>query len=431
VSLALAKSEVVIVGGGAGGAELAAALGRRFGCATMNVTLVDCAAAHLWKPRLHEVAAGLIGAGEDETAYLAIGRANNFRFRLGALTALDPAAHTISISAVSDAEGGELLPARQLWYDTLVLAFGSQVNDFGTPGVADHCHMLDSGDQALAFQRRLLELAVRVSDGALARLRVGIVGAGATGVELAAELHHAVSAMHRFGGLMSVANLEITVVDRASRVLPNSHPATSKFAARTLERLGIVVRLNASVREVTAEGLVLQDGGLVPCDLKVWASGVIGRPLASTLAGLQVDRSRRIVCDDYLRCEGVRGVYALGDCALVRDRKTQRPLPATAQVAHQQASYLVRALGTGSRKAPGPFTYNPRGSLVSLGTEPAAGEIPVPRHSPITFSGRIPKLFYVSLQVIHRAALTGWVRALTLLLADHLRRVTAPPIKLH
>jgi NADH dehydrogenase len=397
----------------------------------MNVTLVDCATGRLWKPRLHEVAAGLIGAGEDETAYLAIGRANNFRFRLGALRALDPAAKTILISAVSDAEGGELLPARQLCYDTLVLAFGSQVNDFGVPGVADYCHMLDGGDQALAFQRRLLELAVKVSDGALARLRVGIVGAGATGVELAAELHHAVSAMHRFGGLMSVADLEITVVDKASRVLSNSHPATSEFAACTLERLGIVVRLNASVREVTAEGLVLQDGGLVPCDLKVWASGVIGRPLASTLAGLQVDRSRRIACDDYLRCEGVTGVYALGDCALVRDRKTQRPLPATAQVAHQQASYLVRALGTGSRMAPGPFTYNPRGSLVSLGTEPAAGEIPVPCHSPITFSGRIPKLFYVSLQIIHRAALTGWSRALTLLLADHLRRVTAPPIKLH
>lgn len=271
----------------------------------MNVTFVDCTTSHLWKPRLHEVAAGLIGAGEDETSYLAIGRANNFRFRLGALTALDPVAKTISISAVSYAEGGELLAARQLRYDTLVLAFGSQVNDFGVPGVVVYCHMLDSGKQALAFQRRLLELAVRISDGALDRLRVGIVGAGATGVELAAELHHAVSAMHRFGGLMSVSDLEITVVDMASRVLPNSDPATSEFAARTLERLGIAVRLNASVQEVTADGLVLKDGGLVPCDLKVWALGVIGRPVASTFAGLQLDRSRRIVCDDHRAVRGL------------------------------------------------------------------------------------------------------------------------------
>jgi NADH:ubiquinone reductase (H+-translocating) len=431
VSLAVTRSEVIIVGGGAGGAELAAVLGRRFGCKTMNVTLVDCATGHLWKPRLHEVAAGLLGPGEDETSYLAIGRANNFRFRLGALAALDPVAKIISISAVSDAEGGELLAARQLRYDTLVLAFGSQVNDFGVPGVVAYCHMLDSGEQALAFQRRLLELAVRGSDGALDRLRVGIVGAGATGVELAAELHHAVSAMHHFGGLMPVSDLEITVVDRATRVLPNNDPATSEFAAQTLERLGIAVRLNASVQEVTADGLVLKDEGLIPCDLKVWAAGVIGRPVASTLKGLQLDRSRRIMCDDHLRCEGVTGVYALGDCALVRDPKTRRPLPATAQVAHQQASYLVRALGMGSRKALGPFAYNPRGALVSLGTEPAAGEIPMPSHSSITFSGRIPKLLYVSLQVMHRAALIGWSRALTLLLADRLRGVTAPPIKLH
>src|SRR6201996_8912987 len=125
VRAAGAKENLVIVGGGAGGAELAAALGRRFGRSTMNVMLIDCAPSHLWKPRLHEVAAGLLAAGEDETSYLALGRANHFRFHIGALTALDPAAKTLSISAVKDAEGGELLGPREFRYDTLVLAFGS------------------------------------------------------------------------------------------------------------------------------------------------------------------------------------------------------------------------------------------------------------------------------------------------------------------
>jgi NADH dehydrogenase len=425
------RREVIIVGGGAGGLELAASLGRRFGRSVMNVTLVDCATAHLWKPRLHEVAAGLIGPGEDETSYLAVGRANNFRFRLGALTALDATSKTISISAVSDSEGHELLGERQLRYDVLILAFGSQVNDFGVPGVVEHCHMLDSGEEALTFQRRVLEQAIRVSDGTLDRLRVGIVGAGATGVELAAELHHAIAAMHRFGGLMPVGNLEITVVDMAARLIPNCDPATSEFAARMLKRLGISVRLNASVREATADGLVLKDGDIVPCELKVWASGVIGRPVATHLAGLKLDRSRRIVCDDHLRCEGVNDVYALGDCASVRDPKTQRPLPATAQVAHQQASYLVRLLAPGSRRDPGPFAYKSRGTLVSFGKEPAAGEIPIASRSQVTFNGRVPKLLYMSLQLMHRAKLIGWTRALTLLVADRLRRVMAPPVKLH
>ncbi len=247
-SAAHGRREVVIVDGGAGGVELAACLGRQFGRSTMNANLVDCSTGHLWKPRLHELAAGLIGAGEDELSFLALGRANHFQFRLGTLTALDTGAKTVSISPVRDSEGNEFLAERQLSYDVLVLAFGSQVNDFGVPGVAEHCHMLDSGEDALAFRRRVLEQAVRVADGVLDRLRVGIVGAGATGVELAAELHRAIGAMHRFGGLMPVGQLEITLVDMATRVLPNCDQATSAFAARALARLGVEVRLNAGVK---------------------------------------------------------------------------------------------------------------------------------------------------------------------------------------
>lgn len=426
-----AAQEVVIVGGGAGGAELASSLGRRFGGGPLNVTLVDLARNHLWKPRLHELAAGLIGAGEDETSYLALARANRFQYKLGALTALDAASKTITISAVDDSEGKPFLAERRIRYDTLVLAFGSQVNDFGIPGVAEHCHMLDSGEQALTFQIRVLEQSVRVTNGQADRLRVGIVGAGATGVELAAELHHAIGAMHRFGGLMTVEHLDITLVDRAPRVLSGSDPGLSEIAARTLKRLGINLRLDASVQEVTAGGLTLEDGTFIPCDLRVWASGVIGRPVAAHLAGLEVDRARRIVCDDHLRCKGVEDIYAIGDCAAVPAPPPQRSLPATAQVAHQQASYLARALRPGPRGDPGPFRYRPRGSLVSFGTQPAAGEIPVMSGSRLILGGYLPKLFYVSLQFMHRAKLIGWGRALALVAADGLRRGLAPPVKLH
>ncbi|MGX8014341.1 NAD(P)/FAD-dependent oxidoreductase (plasmid) [Mesorhizobium sp. ORM8.1] len=426
------RDRIVIVGGGAGGVELAAALGRRFGRSTLDVTLVDIASHHLWKPRLHEVAAGLLGAGEDEMSYLALARANHFRFRLGALVGLDPEAKTLSLSAVKDSKGGDLLGAREIPYDRLVLAFGSQVNDFGIEGVAEYCHMLDSGEQAFAFQRHFLEQAVRVSDGAVDRLSVGIVGAGATGVELAAELHHAVHAMDRFGGLMSVGQLEITLVDMAPHVLANSNPSTSAFAMRTLERMGVRVRLNAGVERITAEGLVLKGGEFVPCGLKVWASGVIGRPVAANLKGLVVDRSRRLVCDDHLRCQGVDDIFALGDCALVLHPTTQRPLPATAQVAHQQAAYLTKRLAPQRRKrAPRPFAYRPMGSLVSLGSGPAAGEFPSPARSPITFRGLTPKILYVALQLMHRGALIGRGHAAVLALADRLRRSSAPPVKLH
>jgi NADH dehydrogenase len=426
-----AKHRVVIVGGGAGGAELAAALGRQSQKLKMKVSLVDCVSQHLWKPRLHEVAAGVLGDSEDAIPYLALGQVNGFRFHLGALVSLDAIAKTIAVGPVMTARGDTLLSERVLKYDTLVLAFGSEVNDFGTPGVREYCHVLDDGGRALAFQKQLLEEAVRVSEGGTDRLRIGIVGAGATGVELAAELHRSVAAMHRVGGLMSADRLAITLIDMAPRVLAGSAPAVSSFASSALQQLGVTLRLNDGVTRVTANGFLLKSGQIVPCDLRVWASGVIGRPLAANLK-LALDRSRRIVCDASLRCTGVDDVYALGDCAAVVDPQTGRPLPATAQVAHQQAAYLSRRLAQRpSQSSRNVFRYRDRGSLVSLGAQATAGEFPIARRRVRTFNGTLPKFAYLSLQIMHRAALIGWRRAVTLLLADGLQRTVAPPVKLH
>ena len=421
---------IVIVGGGAGGAELASVLGRRSRADRTEVSLVDCAAAHLWKPRLHEVAAGLVGPTDDAISYLALARANGFRFQLGALAGLDAGARTIEIAEVLGSDSRQVIGPRRLEYDELVLAFGSQVNDFGVPGVADHCHMLDSGEDAAAFQRQLLEAAVREADSGSGPLRIGIVGAGATGVELAAELHHAIHEMQHYGVSVSV---DITIIDMGSRVLPASAPEVSELAHRSLQHAGVTVRLNASVEAVTAEGFQLAGGVMIPCELKVWASGVVGRPLAAQLPGLTLAKGRRIACDGFLRCQGVDNIYALGDCAEVMDAETGRPLPPTAQVAHQQASYLADHL---SRRKPGQaereFRYRPRGSLVSLGEGSAAGEFPKPvKGEMLTFSGVIPKILYASLQLSHRAKLTGPLHAAAWFLAERLRQTSLPAVKLH
>jgi NADH dehydrogenase len=425
------EQRVVIVGGGAGGAELAAALGRQSQKLKMRVSLVDCASQHLWKPRLHEVAAGVLGDSEDAIPYLALGQANGFRFYLGALAGLDVSAKTIAIGPVLTAQGDTLLSDRVLKYDTLVLAFGSEVNDFGTPGVREYCHVLDDGERALAFQKRLLEEAVKNSEGSSNRLRIGIVGAGATGVELAAELHRAVAAMHRVGGLLPVDKLAVTLIDMAPCVLAGSAPAVSSFASSAMQKLGVRLRLNDAVTQVIPNGFVLKSGETVPCDLRVWASGIIGRPLAAKL-NLELDRSRRIVCDAWLRCTGTDDVYAIGDCAAIVDPRTDRPLPTTAQVAHQQAAYLCRRLAhRPSQSSMEAFHYRDRGSLVSLGAQSTAGEFPIARRRVWTFNGKLPKFAYLSLHLMHRATLIGWRRAVTLMLADGLRRTVAPPVKLH
>ncbi|RYF37334.1 MAG: NAD(P)/FAD-dependent oxidoreductase, partial [Comamonadaceae bacterium] len=146
---------IVIVGGGAGGLALATQLGKRYG-RKAHVTLVDAARTHVWKPLLHQLAAGSYDTHAEEIEYLAQARWNHFKFRLGRLTGVDRSAKTVQLEASHDAEGREITPAQQLAYDTLVIAVGSQTNDFGTPGAAEHAIKLDSPPAAHHFNDRLI-----------------------------------------------------------------------------------------------------------------------------------------------------------------------------------------------------------------------------------------------------------------------------------
>ncbi len=426
---------IVIIGGGAGGLELATRLGHRLGRKQAQILLVDRNPSHLWKPRLHEVAAGLIGSGDDETNYLAHGCVHGFDFALGSLLSIDSVGKTVTLDRVlSSADDTEVLGERTLPYDMLVLALGSRVNDFGIPGVLEYCHMLDSPAQALKLQRAFLESAIQVGAGRLDRVRVGIVGAGATGVELAAELYHAVHAMERWGGLGASGKLDITLVDMASRILPAIDPKTSRHATKVLEKLGVRILLGESVERVTADALHLKSGATVPCEIKVWASGVSGHDTVAGLKGLSLTPGNRIKVDNHLACDGAADIFAMGDCAAAPAHIGNALVPPTAQVAHQQAAYLAKLIERRlSGRTVGPFKYRPRGTLVSLGEGGAAGEFPTFRYSQSIFpaNGSLAKVLYVSLYHMHRVALHGWLRAAALFLADRLRRTTLPPVKLH
>ena len=184
---------IVVVGGGAAGLELATRLGDRLGRrGRAEIALVDCARAHLWKPLLHEVAAGSLDLGENSLSYLAQAHWHGFRYCFGEMIGLDRARREVSLAAAVDDEGREITPPRAIGYDTLVIAIGSVTNDFGTPGVAQHAVPLETPAQAARFNRRLVDACLRVQTqpGPVrpGQLHVAIVGAGATGAELAAEL---------------------------------------------------------------------------------------------------------------------------------------------------------------------------------------------------------------------------------------------------
>ncbi len=429
-----AISSLLIVGGGAGGAELAASLGGTLR-GKARVTLVDRVHTHLWKPRLHEVAAGVMRAAEGEVSYAAQAARHGYAFAWGTMEGLDVEAREVHLGPVLDPSSGEkLADARCVGYDTLVLALGSEVNDFGTPGVAEHCYMLDSAAQAEHLQQTFLGMAFQVHQGVRDKLRVAIVGAGSTGVELAAEVDQAVQDLARYGLMLGRERLELTVLDMADRVLPAVDKAVSDYAQRQLEQRGIRMMLGQKVTSVEAHKLTLGDDTTVPADLVVWASGIKGHDMVTSIHGLTLNKRQQIEVDATLRCKGQSRIFAFGDCAHCTDLDSGSSVPATAQAAHQQAKLLARSLPHVLRgKDALPFHYRDRGTVVSLGQSHAAGEFAASGAggSERSFHGRLARLIYAGLYRQHQAALFGWPRTVALALSDRLRSVTQPPVKLH
>ena len=429
---------IVIVGGGAGGLELATSLGKTLGKrGTASITLVDANLTHIWKPLLHEVAAGSLNSSEDELNYVAQAKWNHFEFQLGRMSGLDRAAKQIQLSATLDPETGlELVPARSIGYDTLVIAVGSTTNDFGTQGAAEHCLFLDTRKQAERFHQQLLNHYLRAHAGhdeSRAQISVAIVGAGATGVELAAELHNAAKELAAYGlGRIAPENMRITLVEAGPRVLPALPERIGQPVHQTLEKLGVTVLTNAAVSEVTAESLLTSSGQVIPASLKVWAAGIRAPGFLKDIDGLETNRINQLVVRPTLQTTHDDDIFAFGDCAACPQPGTDRNVPPRAQAAHQQASLLAKSLKLRIEgKALPEYTYKDYGSLISLSHFSAVGNLMGNLTGSVMLEGWLARMFYVSLYRMHQAALYGLFRTGMLMLGSRIGRGTEPRLKLH
>ncbi|WP_116422672.1 NAD(P)/FAD-dependent oxidoreductase [Pseudomonas sp. abacavir_1] len=428
---------IVIVGGGAGGLELATRLGRTLGKkGRAQVTLVDANLTHIWKPLLHEVAAGSLNSSEDELNYVAQAKWNHFQFQLGRMSGLDRATKRIQLAATLDEDGRELLPARTLDYDTLVLAIGSTTNDFGTAGAAQHCIFLDTREQAERFHKQLLThyLRAHARQGEDDQISVAIVGAGATGVELSAELHHAAQELAAYGltGIQP-ENMRITLIEAGPRVLPALPERISQPVHRTLEKLGVRVMVGSPVSEVSAEGLKTASGEFIPASLKVWAAGIRASSLLKDLDGLESNRINQLVVRPTLQTTRDDDIFAFGDCAACPlGDGSERNVPPRAQAAHQQASLLAKSLVARLDGKPLlEYHYTDYGSLISLSRFSAVGNLMGNLMGSVKLEGWLARMFYISLYRMHQMALYGFTRTALMMIGDRIGRSTEPRLKLH
>jgi NADH:ubiquinone reductase (H+-translocating) len=433
---------IVIVGGGAGGLPLATRLGDRYGRkGAVRVTLVDLNATHVWKPLLHEVAAGRMDADSHDLDYPALAHWHGFRFAQGALAGLDRARREITLDAVHSVDGEEILPRRTLGYDTLMICVGSVSNDFGVPGVAQHAISLDMRVDAERFHRRLLAACVRAdaraAAGASAHVDIVIIGAGATGVELAAEIRQTTRAHAGYGleHLDPVRNIHLTLLEAAPRILPPLSEQLASAAKELLERLDVTVHTAQRVTSVDASGVQTAAGTSFKADLVVWAAGIMAPPVLRTLDSLEVNRANQLVVGATLRTTQDPDIFAFGDCAAAPwlGHPASATLPPRAQVAHQQATLLAKSIKRrlAGRTLP-EFHFRDFGSLVSLGELSAVGSL-MGRliGGSMLIQGLIARLMYASLYKMHQVSIHGVIRVALDTLGRLVRERLEPRVKLH
>jgi NADH:ubiquinone reductase (H+-translocating) len=321
--------KVIIVSGGIAGILAATHLGRHLGRnLAASVLLIDHNFAHVWKPMLHTFAAGTANYTTQSFSFAPLAKRNGIDYWPGELCGLDRERKTVELGAVMLPDGRSELPGRSIPYDTLVLAIGSHSNDFSTPGVSEHCYFMDDVGQAQTLNSAIRSEIIRDMDAG-AETGVVIIGGGATGVELAAELTRRIEIFSDYVSRTSSPRLRITLIETGPRLLASFPEKISRAVEEKLKKLGVDVRTGTKVVGADEHGVSIESGQRIDAPFRVWAAGVKAPPVAARLGGLDINRKGQIVMRPTLHSKDDDEIFALGDCASCTGADG-RPLPTTA-----------------------------------------------------------------------------------------------------
>jgi NADH dehydrogenase len=291
---------------------------------------------------LRTFAAGTANYSTQSISFAPHAKRNGYKYWPGDLCGVDRERKMVELGAIKLPDGASKLPGRQISYDILILAFGSHSNDFDTPGVREHCYFIDDVGQALIFNSVLRSMIIQsMADNA--ETGIVIVGGGATGVELAAELTQRMDILASYLPDKTPPRLRLTLIETAPNLLGGFPDRISQAVKEKLGQLGVDVRTGTKVVGADERGVALEGGQRVDAALRVWAAGVKAPPVAAKLGGLEVNRRGQIEVRPTLQTRADDGIFALGDCASCAGADG-KPFPTTAQVARQQALFLARSL---------------------------------------------------------------------------------------
>lgn len=361
------RHRIVILGAGFGGLTAATRLSKKLGKRSpCEIVIIDKHTHHLYRPWLYEVAtgdadeasleAGVATPFEDLRTHLA---GEGVRVEYEEALGIDWTARAVTLS-----------DGRALAFDDLVVAVGAVPDFYGIEGLETHGHPMYSLQDALVINRHLRDLVERKKKNEIPFIRVLIGGAGATGVEFACEAASFMRTQVR-RGMLRAGEYSIEIVEASPRPLPAFHPRLSAWAQARLDKLGVKLILDACIKGVHRDHVVLAPRPLKPgetedmllcdfkkervkevtCDLLVWCGGFKARPFIKDL-GLALDARGKIDVDETLGVKGQKRVWAVGDCMTLTDPKSKRPVPGLAQGAIHQAEVVAENIVRMMRGAP-------------------------------------------------------------------------------
>ena len=426
------KHRVVVAGGGFGGLYAA----QSFKTAPAGVTLIDRRNFHLFQPLLYQVATGALSPANVAAPLRAVlKRQKNVQVLLGEVLDFDPQNRKI------------ILKDDEVFYDTLIVATGACHHYFGHHRWAKHAPGLKTVEEATEMRSRMLfafEAAERETDSEQIRrwLRFVIVGAGPTGVELAGALAEIArdTLKHDFRNI-NPADARILLLESADCVLPTFPHDLSEKAKASLKRLGVTVRTETIVTDITPESVTVRSGDRIEqisTRTVLWAAGVQASPLGRTLAertGTESDRIGRVVVGPDLSLPKHPEIFVIGDLAHF-SHQTGQPLPGVAPVAKQQGHYVARLVIMRLKgKSLPPFRYRDYGNMATIGRAAAVADL-----GWLRFSGFVAWVVWLVVHLVNiiefenrLLALVQWAwnyftrnRAARLITGDAALRITAP-----
>ncbi|MBC3767171.1 NAD(P)/FAD-dependent oxidoreductase [Neptunicella marina] len=427
---------IVVVGGGAGGFELVTQLSRYARKhKNIEVILVDKVRTHIWKPLMHEVAAGVINKSSDGVDYRMHASRHNYEFQQGTLIGVDADKQTISLQAYHDENDDLILPERQIQYDILVLGIGSVSNDFGTPGVKEYSYFLDSLAQAERFHRALINQLLRINQPETEQniLKISIVGAGATGTELAAQLYHVANLSKAYGmPHMSAKRLQINIIEAGQRILPALPDRIALAARKALLKLNVNILENTRITQATKDGFITSEDNLIESDLMVWAAGVKAPDIIKDTGLFELNRAQQIVVKPTLQTKEFDNIYVIGDSAAC-EQADGSWVPPRAQSAHQMATLAHKNILAALKGQPlKDYVYNDYGSLIHLSKYSTVGSLMGNlSNSSMFIEGRLARLVYTSLYSMHQIAVHGWLKGVLGMLSRKVGNMVGDKVKLH